>query len=162
LKNVKLNKAHENRKLNTQNQSARVPDGFTRNFSESSSHSNPGGKIDKQIDDKLNALESSLNSLLVLKKSFDSMNESLMELTKSIKLNNSKMCYFIADLFMSVVPSFKFDSEKVKLIQDAFIYHQLGQIDTNNLSNYCNKRSVNSNQRSYQPDFSIEKYFPPE
>ena len=53
-----------------------------------------------------------------------------------MKLNNSKLCYFVVNTIKTLVPSVKFSVSKMKLIQEAFSNYQLGEIKLENLKNH--------------------------
>ena len=67
--------------------------------------------------------------------------------------NNLKLCYYEVDTIKAV----KFTTSKMKIIQEAFISHQLGDIQIDNLKKYyCrnetgNSESGQSGENEYRP-----------
>jgi hypothetical protein len=64
---------------------------------------------------------------------------------KIMQQNNLKLCYFVVDTIKALVPAVRFTTSKMKIIQEAFISHQLGDIQIDNLKNYyCRNETGNS------------------
>lgn len=72
------------------------------------------------------------------------------EVQNSLKINNSKLCYFIIDCLKACFPNtLKLKSEQSKTIAAAFKFHELGPIDAANLSKYVDQLSKLSSH--YEP-----------
>lgn len=83
------------------------------------------------------------NSVLLQQTEEIVKNESkviLNHIDRILKLNNMKLCYFVIDTIKTLMPSVKFSVNKMKLIQETYSRHQLGNINVNNLTeHYCLK-----------------------
>jgi hypothetical protein len=97
------------------------------------------------------------NSVLLQQTEEIVKNESkviLNHIDRILKLNNMKLCYFVIDTIKTLMPSVKFSVNKMKLIQETFSRHQLGNINVNNLTeHYCLKeRDENLDDSEDQDD----------
>ena len=148
-----------------------VPDGFVRIFSASPEQNQSISLIEKKIekiDNKMEVIETSLKSISMqmidsiteMKQAISKIGDTLTEINKNTRINNSKLCYFIIDLFNMVCPNFQFGSDKIKMINDAFGYHQLGQLDPLNLAAYCTKKANSSLTKNSQHGSAYDNYTP--
>jgi hypothetical protein len=148
-KNIKLNKDKKTTGTSTTETNTEQSSNVTRTYSSVSTND----ELIKKFENMLTRN----NSVLLQQTEEIVKNESkviLNHIDRILKLNNMKLCYFVIDAIKTLMPSVKFSVNKMKLIQEAFNRHQLGNINVNNLTeHYCLKeRDKNLDDSEDQDD----------
>jgi hypothetical protein len=153
LKNDKISTAYSNNNS-----------GKSSNTLQNSTRISPGRQYSsvlatKNNDDLLKQFEIMLTNSKdqIIKQTKDVVKQESVALQKRIdkimQQNNLKLCYYEVDTIKAV----KFTTSKMKIIQEAFISHQLGDIQIDNLKKYyCrnetgNSESGQSGENEYRP-----------
>jgi hypothetical protein len=151
-KNKKLEKTNVATKTNPSSS------GFIRNYS---SFVHPTESVDDKISSFGNKLVEDLNKSIKaeLSKSMNNINETLKEMNKTIKVNNMKICYLMIETMKICFPNLKMTQDKMNDIKECFNFHQLGNLDINNLTNYFCKEKSNKNVSAFNTE-SANEYIP--
>jgi hypothetical protein len=121
----------------------------------------PTESVDDKISSFGNKLVEDLNKSIKaeLSKSMNNINETLKEMNKTIKVNNMKICYLMIETMKICFPNLKMTQDKMNDIKECFNFHQLGNLDINNLTNYFCKEKSNKNVSAFNTE-SANEYIP--
>ena len=115
------------------------PSGTYRSYSEAISSNQPNiSKLEEKLAQIENNLDSKLDKCFKdIKETLSNLADTVTNLSKSVKENNSKLCYFILDIIKLIVPKIPPPNETVmNIINQRMFFHNLGAIDSKTLLKY--------------------------
>ena len=100
--------------------------------------------IEKKFDAEAKLLEANMKEV---KSSINNINVNVENISKSIVVNNGKLCYFILDFIKILLPQLSKPTKKAaEQVNNVMQYHKLGSLNTDQFYDYIEKIWGNKNQ----------------